>query len=139
LGAIVLGYDGSAGAEAALHQAILLAKQFDDRLVVGFGAAPPGSSVSGEEYKEHWHALEELGRNATDEAVRRASAEGVDVEVELVPARPSQALVDLAAKHDARYIVVGSYGEGPLKGAILGSTPHKLLHLSEVPVVVVRA
>ena len=25
-------------------------------------------------------------------------------------------------------IVVGSYGESPIKGAILGSTPHKLLH-----------
>jgi nucleotide-binding universal stress UspA family protein len=34
-------------------------------------------------------------------------------------------------------IVVGSYGESPLKGAILGSTPHKLLHISERPVVVV--
>ena len=37
------------------------------------------------------------------------------------------------------FIVVGTYGESPLKGAILGSTPHKLLHLSEVPVVVVPA
>ena len=30
-------------------------------------------------------------------------------------------------------IVVGSYGEAPLKGVILGSTPHKLLHLAEPP------
>jgi nucleotide-binding universal stress UspA family protein len=35
--------------------------------------------------------------------------------------------------------VVGTYGESPLKGAILGSTPHKLLHMSPVPVVVVPA
>lgn len=43
----------------------------------------------------------------------------------------------VAEERNARYIVVGSYGESPLKGAILGSTPHKLLHLSAVPVVVV--
>ena len=43
----------------------------------------------------------------------------------------------LAAEHGARLIVVGSYGEPPLRSAILGSTPHKLLHLSEVPVLVV--
>lgn len=62
---------------------------------------------------------------------------GVEAEVALVPERPSQALVRLADETDARFIVVGSYGESPIKGAILGSTPHKLLHLAERPVVVV--
>ena len=34
-------------------------------------------------------------------------------------------------------IVVGTHGEHPLTGAVLGSVPHKLLHLSAVPVLVV--
>jgi nucleotide-binding universal stress UspA family protein len=34
-------------------------------------------------------------------------------------------------------IVVGTAGESPLKGAMLGSTPHKLLHLSSRPVLCV--
>jgi nucleotide-binding universal stress UspA family protein len=34
-------------------------------------------------------------------------------------------------------IVVGSYGEAPPKGAIIGSTPYKLVHLSQRPVLVV--
>ena len=33
--------------------------------------------------------------------------------------------------------IVRTYGESPIKGAILGSTPHKLLHLSDRPVLVV--
>ncbi len=33
-------------------------------------------------------------------------------------------------------IVVGTYGDSPIKGAILGSTPHKLVQIAEVPVVV---
>jgi nucleotide-binding universal stress UspA family protein len=36
-------------------------------------------------------------------------------------------------------IVLGTWGEGPLRGAILGSTPHKFLHISDRPVVVVPA
>ena len=36
-------------------------------------------------------------------------------------------------------IVVGSFGEAPLKGIILGSTPNKLLHLTDRPVLVVPA
>jgi nucleotide-binding universal stress UspA family protein len=36
-------------------------------------------------------------------------------------------------------IVVGSTGEAALKGAILGSTPYKLLHQADRPVLVVPA
>ena len=38
----------------------------------------------------------------------------------LVPERPAPALADLAAERDARFIVVGSYGERPIRGALLG-------------------
>jgi nucleotide-binding universal stress UspA family protein len=71
--------------------------------------------------------------------VARAREGGVDAETELVDQRPAPALVDLADRHDARMIVVGSHGERPIKGAILGSTPHKLLHLAGRPVLVVPA
>jgi len=68
------------------------------------------------------------------EATRAA---GVDAQVELLDQKPVDALLNLAERRDARFIVVGSYGESPLRGAVLGSTPHKLLHLSERPVIVV--
>jgi nucleotide-binding universal stress UspA family protein len=38
----------------------------------------------------------------------------------------------------AQLIAVGSYGESPVKAVILGSTPHRLVHLTETPVLVVR-
>jgi len=81
----------------------------------------------------HKAAVEEIGKRATAAALEQAR----EAEVALVPERPSAALVRLADETDARFIVVGTYGEGPIKGAILGSTPHKLLHMSERPVVVV--
>ena len=51
--------------------------------------------------------------------------------------KSAEALVEVADERDARMIVVGSYGEPPLKGMILGSTPNKLLHISGRPVLVV--
>lgn len=33
--------------------------------------------------------------------------------------------------------MVGSWGESPIRGALLGPTLHKLLHLSTVPVLCV--
>ena len=63
----------------------------------------------------------------------QAAARGVEVEVEVVEERPADALLDTAKARDARVIVVGSRGEGPIKGAILGSTPHKLLQVDGSP------
>jgi len=137
MAAIVVGYDDSTGSKAALEVAAGLAAQSGDTLVIGYGYAPPGNV--GEEFRQHRDALVEMGKKLTDEAKDKAGAAGVDAHVELVEERPVDALLSLAKRHDASYIVVGSYGESPIKGAILGSTPHKLLHLSEVPVVVVPA
>ena len=64
---------------------------------------------------------------------------GAECTVELIPLRPDHALLRAADEHDARMIVVGSYGEPPLRGVILGSTPHKLLHTADRPVLVVPA
>jgi nucleotide-binding universal stress UspA family protein len=135
MGAIVLGYDDSTGARAALERALELAAAFGDRLVIGFGVHPPG--LGGGEAAEHREALREQAVDRTGEALTRARDAGVDAAAELVDDRPAPALISLADSHDARMIVVGSYGESPLKGAILGSTPHKLLHLSDRPVLVV--
>ena len=133
---IVLGYDDSPGARNALAVALSLAERYGDRLIVAFGVAPPVSGV-GDEWRQHEAAIEEVGKRATATALEQAREAGVDAEVALVPERPSAALVTLAEERDARFIVVGSYGESPIKGAILGSTPHKLLHLADRPVVVV--
>lgn len=138
MAAIVCGYDDSSGSKTALAVAARLASQTGDELVIGYGYGAPGSNV-GDEIKEHREALFELGQKMTDEAKSQAEAAGVDAQVELIDERGVDALLSLAKDHDASFIVVGSYGESPIKGAILGSTPHKLLHLAEVPVIVVPA
>jgi nucleotide-binding universal stress UspA family protein len=57
----------------------------------------------------------------------------------VLDAKPAQALVDAADRHDSRVIVVGTTGESPLRGAILGSVPHRLLQISDRPVLCVPA
>ena len=133
---IVLGYDGSGCADCALRAAVDLCKRLGDRLVIAYAYAPPVQSL-GEELAEHRRALQEIGSELTGNALERARAEGVEADTELVAERPAQGLSHLARLHDARMIVVGTEGESPLKSAILGSTPHKLLQLSEHPVLVV--
>lgn len=132
---VVLGYDESPGARHALTVAIGVATRYDEPLVLVYASAPPGGV--GEEFAAHRQALEERGRTALGHAVEEADAAGVRTVVEHVPARPVDALLEVAERHDATVIVVGTWGESPLRGAILGSTPHKLLHLSTRPVLCV--
>jgi nucleotide-binding universal stress UspA family protein len=137
MGSIVVGYDGSDSSKAALARAADLAKGLGDDLVLVFGYAPPG--IWGGEIAEHEEAIEEFGTTAMDEAKRLVETDGVEAEYELVPKRGPEAMIAVADERDARMIVVGGGGETPLKGAILGSTPYKLLHQTDRPVLVVPA
>ena len=133
--AVVLGYDESPGSEVALETAIRVAARWEEPLTIVYGAGPPGGV--GEEHKAHRDALMEIGQHALDRAVERAREQGVTTEVRLVDAKPAQALLEVADEQDATVIVVGTTGESPLRSAMLGSTPHKLLHLSSRPVLCV--
>lgn len=132
---VVLGYDESPGADEALRVAIDVARRLGEPLRLVYGAAPPGGM--GEEFKAHRDALFELGRHATAHALERARQVGVDAQVDVVSAKPADALLRVAEQYDATVIVVGTCGESPMRGAVLGSTPHKLLQLSTRPVLCV--
>ena len=134
---IVVGYDGSACGDAALSSALELAGKLGDKVVVVFGYAPPG--LWGGEIAEHEEAIEELGAKLMGQAKAQAAEQGVAIETLLVAKRAAEALIETAEDRQARMIVVGSFGDPPLKGIILGSTPNKLLHMSERPVLVVPA
>lgn len=136
MGEILIGYDGSDASKSALRQGAELAKALGDKLVLVYGYAPHGAG--GGEVEAQRQAIRELGEKVTQEGVEIAKSEKADCEVELVPEHPVKALMDVGDARDARMIVVGSYGESPLKGAIVGSTPYKLVQLTDRPVLVVR-
>jgi nucleotide-binding universal stress UspA family protein len=47
-------------------------------------------------------------------------------------------IVDDAIQHGVDVIVMGSRGRGDLAGLVLGSTAHKVIHLTDRPVLIVR-
>ena len=135
-GPIVVGYDGTDGARAALHEA---------RADRAAAAAPTSWSRSatrprrlGGEVGDLATSLHERGEQITAEAVRVLADAGVTATSEVVPGRIAEELSSLADTVDAQMLVVGSYGQRTLTSLLLGSTPNKLLHLSHRPVLVVR-
>lgn len=135
-GEIVIGYDGTKCGHAALDLGCELAAGLDSKLIIAYGYQPyQGAGEIGTQRE----LMREQGQVFVDEGVATAKERGVDAEPALLPLRPAEALASYAEERNARMIIVGTYGESPIKGAILGSTPHKLVQIASVPVVVTPA
>jgi nucleotide-binding universal stress UspA family protein len=96
-------------------------------------AVKTGVSLSDESMDE--------ARAAVAAAVDKLTAAGVkaygDVGITLF-GYAARNIVDDAKEHDVDVIVMGSRGRGDLAGLILGSTAHKVIHLADRPVLIVR-
>ena len=131
---IVIGMDGSKGAERAVPVAVELARQSGARLVMAH-------------VDEHIAAKGDMPSVRVDEDEIRAeirrmaekiSSEGVETSVEnvvVVLGGPAHAIKDVADEVDAEMIVVGTRGHSPVAGLLLGSVTERLLHIAKRPVV----
>lgn len=133
---IVVGYDGSGCARAALDTAITAAAALGDQVVVVYAFEV---SRLGGEVEDYATALHERADEVIDHARHQAQAKDVEIETVTAEVAPAHALVEVAEERDARMIVVGTHGDHPIKAAIIGSVPHKLLQISDRPVLVVPA
>jgi nucleotide-binding universal stress UspA family protein len=133
---IIWASDGSEHADRALDYARELAEANSARLLavhvkeitVGRGAGYPVQLDEEEvERKIQGQAkdLTEAGINASYEQLA-ATAGGA-----------AHALADTAGEVGAQLIVVGTRGQGPISGLLLGSVTQRLLHIAPCPVLAV--
>lgn len=90
------------------------------------------------------HVPKELTDEASelvDDAVNVLTADGIEATSAVFVShtgRVASVILEEAADADASVIVLGSRGLTDLEGLVMGSTTHKVLHLSKLPVLVVR-
>jgi nucleotide-binding universal stress UspA family protein len=84
---------------------------------------------------------EDEAETAVRSAVDELTAAGVTahgVIRDAIFGHAAREILDDAREHQADVIVMGSRGRGDLAGLLLGSTAHKVIHLADRPVLVVR-
>ena len=84
---------------------------------------------------------DEEAREPVSAGVESLTQAGIDAHGEIretVFGHAAREIVKDAQEHDADIIIMGSRGRSELTGAILGSTAHKVIHLADRPVLVVR-
>ena len=115
-GPLIVGYDGTDGARAALAEALRLAGPLGAEVVVVF-AYHAGRGWAARRI-DLIDTLRERGDAVAEEALEMARAAGVPARAELVNDTPRGGARAASPKRRARsMIVVGSYGEAPLKAA----------------------
>jgi len=135
---IVVGYDGSAAAGAAVDWAAAEAARRDVPLTLVHAVHLP-EVLAGQ--AAAWSVLAERAvdqaKIVTDVGIQRAAQGGVRcVLSETTATTPPKALVD--ASRDASLVVVGSRGRGTVAGEMLGSVGVTVAAHAASPVVVVR-
>lgn len=138
-GEVIVGYDGGEGADKALATATDLARDLGVPLVIAFAYEPVHMAGVYGELDDHRRAIKEFAEKRTAEGLEKAKAAGVEAEVLLIDDRPAPGLATAATERGARMVVVGSQGSPlPIIGNIIGSVAHKLVTISEVPVLIVH-
>ena len=132
---IVVGTDGSAGANVALDVAIELARLTGARLHVVHADRVVTSLATGAELGVPPVDLIEVNENIhsegqliCDQAIARAARAGVQAEAHCVGGNAGEELVKVASAATADLVVVGNRGMSGMRRFVLGSVPNKVAH-----------
>jgi nucleotide-binding universal stress UspA family protein len=136
-GSIVLGYDGSESAKAALEETTRVAAGLGAKVDVVF--AYHVNPLGGLQEGTIGDSLKAIGEEHAGHARAALEAAGVEVESHIVSGRPAEVILLVAERVGASMIAVGTVGEGAITGALLGSVVLKLVQQATLPLLVVPA
>lgn len=140
-GRIVVGVDGSAGADAALHWAVHEARLRGATIeAVHAWTYPYVADVAYLARASIDRAeVEGSAKEVLREALHRVLGPDGDVRVEEIVSEGSAAHILTETAKGADLVVVGTRGHGGFSGLLLGSVSQQVVHHAPCPVVVVPA
>ena len=112
---ILVATDGSTHSDAAVSEAVTIAKRCDSSLIIVSVASSNEEIATAEEHVKR--------------ALEAADKEGVKKEAMVMRGKADQAIVEAAEQKEAGLIVMGSHGKTGLMSLVMGSvTEHVLSH-----------
>ena len=136
---ILVGLDGSDGAQKALSVAVKLAAQFGAELhSISVEEKLPHYAATMGEVLESKQEAADYFRKITAEAQQSAQVSGVTLHSHVMPGHEVETIVTFAKDHNFDLLVIGFMGHSKIFGRIWGSTSQNLAKLSPCTVLVVK-
>lgn len=147
-GAILVPVDFSSFSEAALIWAADLAHSIAAPLLIlhvvhDQGESPGYYAIKG--YKKQLRRMEDVASEMLESFVQKAAKKCHDSELvkkaraNVVIGLPVNRILEMAEHEKASMIVMGSHGRTGLAHILLGSKAEQVVHLSKIPVTVVKS
>jgi nucleotide-binding universal stress UspA family protein len=138
---VVVGYDGSQGAEAALRVAVEEARRRGAtlRVVAAWHVPAPlvGATVTLTDADRLGEDIRTALTRVVDDAVAVLRSEDADIDVEAVVVEGPAVTVLVGEATGAELLVVGSRGLGGFRELLLGSVSHQCAQHAPCPVLIV--
>jgi nucleotide-binding universal stress UspA family protein len=143
---ILIPTDGSEPSHKAVTQGVALAKSVGAK-VTAFFAAPPATPIVYRDNlpvgfttpNEHEKMIEKAAQKHLEFVERAADQAGVAYEaIHITSDYPEDSILKVAEEKKCDLIVMGTHGQGGLRGVFIGSVTQKVLNQSKIPVLVLR-
>ncbi|GBD19940.1 Putative universal stress protein [bacterium HR28] len=136
---ILVGFDGSDGAKAAMRHAIELARTFDAELwSLSVIETPHWVTATVGEIDEQRRLLEQELERLQQLARQQAAEYGIELHAVTRMGHPAQLLVQEAQRGNFDLLVIGHSGRSGVWGVFLGTTADKVVRHAPCSVLVVR-
>jgi nucleotide-binding universal stress UspA family protein len=136
---ILVGYDGSKSAQAALQRAAVMAQKFGAELTALWvrESLPRHSDLPGE-YEEEAEAANGYFKERQKEVEEVAAKQGININCETRRGHPAKAILKFAEEGGHDLIVVGHSDHSELWGRLLGDTADRISDHAHCSVLIVK-
>src|SRR6266511_75496 len=137
---ILVAYDGSEGAQAALTMGIGLGKSPGTELYsISVEEHLPRYAATIGEVEDAREQIDEHFRALTKQAQDSAALQGVDLETVVRQGHELQAILDFARQRRCDLLLLGSHGHRRVFERVIGSTSLSLVRLASCSVLITRS
>lgn len=132
---ILVGFDGSEGAENALNKAMSLIDENGELILLAVVPKPGDKSVVGSEV---FALLKQKARHIIDSVISDIGEHEYQITGMVEEGDVAATIIDIANTLDCNLIVLGSRGASQIGSYPIGSVADKVAHYAHKPVMVVR-
>jgi nucleotide-binding universal stress UspA family protein len=132
---ILVGFDGSEGAEQALNRAMILLEEYGEMILL---AVVPSRGDKTFVDVNAYNILKLKAKNLIDQTILDLGEHEFKIKGMVEQGDPASVIIDVANRLNVDLIVLGSKGQSEIGQYLIGSVANKVVQYAAKPVMVVR-